>query len=62
MCVSDKKRRKFHVFLLDFALEPDVGVGGGCFVFSAIHDFDVDAVLDFLFTSKFFDNMLTFES
>lgn len=44
-----RKRRKFHAFLLAFALEPDVGVGGGCFVFSAIDVFDVDAVLDFLF-------------
>lgn len=47
--VRAKKIRKFHAFLLDFALEPAVGVGGGCFVFSAIDDFDVDAVLDFLY-------------
>lgn len=43
-------QKKIHAFLLDFALEPDVG--GGCFVFSAIDDFDVDAVLDFLFSMK----------
>lgn len=54
-----KKRRKFHAFLLDFALEPDVGVGGGCFVFSAIDDFEVDAVLDFLCKIRFFNNILT---
>lgn len=47
MCVDVEKN---HAFLLDFALEPDVGVGGGCFVFSATAgDFDVEIVLDFLF-------------
>lgn len=44
-----KKKREFYALLLVFALEPDVGVGGGCFVFSAVDVFDIDAVLDFLF-------------
>lgn len=53
MCSQKKKRKKVHAFLLNFALEPDVGVGGGCFVFSATVVFDVDTVLDFLYTIKF---------
>lgn len=38
--------KKFHVFLLDLALEPDADAD--CFVFSAAIAFDVDTVLDFL--------------